>query len=147
MRIFLAVPSRPSQSLRNSSSAFATTVVVEPHPSVLVLAFWALGHALSIISLLWAGPPPFSVLIAAALGAHGWLRLPQPPPAAVIEIGACWTVPDWGVVAALPGSGSFSSPWLIRVMLAAGGRRRAWVLTRDGVRPDQWRRLRALLAR
>ena len=71
---------------------------------------------------------------------------PRPGLVLVAEDGVC-TVPEWQAGPRPLGARTLVCPFWVRLDLGAGPWRRDILLVADQVRPDEWRRLRALLAR
>ena len=147
MAIFSAVQRLPLPPSPVSSSAFATTVVINPHPSRWLLGYWWGSHGLALVSILFSGLPfPLRAILLAVLATGAWWRRPGLPGRVIAHRDGRWTVPDYGVVGQPPGRGSVRSPYVVRVCLAdEAGRRHVVWLARDSMNPDQWRRLQVLL--
>lgn len=145
MRTFSVVQPPPTPDWPNSSSSFATTVVVEAGTSLALLGYWWGGHGLALLSvLLQSWPMAVRLLALAGLASHAWLARPRAPRRVVVGRDGLWTVPEWGVVAQPPRRGSVRTPWIIRVHLAGPPPRTLW-LARDSMPRKQWRRLQVLL--
>jgi hypothetical protein len=108
--------------------------------------WWSLHVLLLAASALIGIAMAIKLLVAAAIVAHAALRRPLAPPKLVIVTadGFC-DVPEWGSKRWPLGAGTLVCPFWIRLEL--GPTRRDIVLVADQVRPEAWRRLRALLMR
>jgi hypothetical protein len=111
--------------------------------------WWVALHALLAAAAALVGwPGPVKALAVIAIVAHGVARRPAASPALVIvsEDGFC-AVPQWQPGRSPLGSRTLVCPFWVRLDLAHGSRRRDLLLIADQLQPEQWRRLRALLAR
>lgn len=117
-------------------------------PSRLLRAWWCALHALLAAAILLAGMPmALKAILLAALVGHGAVRRPRPGPT-VIHVaadGSC-DVPEWRTGNLSLGAGTLVCPFWIKLDLGRGIRQRYIFLFADQVGPDDWRRLRALLA-
>lgn len=93
-------------------------------------------------------PAALKVAGAAALVVHAVARRPARPPRAVLitEDGVC-AVPEWRAGLRPLGPRTTMAPFWIRLDLGAGSPKRELLLLADQVTPEDWRRLRAMLAR
>jgi hypothetical protein len=112
--------------------------------------WWSL-HALLVGAALLVGLPIVGrLLVALAIVAHALARRPAAAaaPALVIvgEDGVC-VVPEWGTGRRPLGPRTLVCPFLVRLDLGKGVLQRDILLIADQVGPQEWRRLRALLAR
>ena len=133
----------------SSSGAFAPALVLNLERSRVLLAWWFLLHVLlAVASLLVGWAVPFKLVAIVAIGVHGVVRWPPASPRTVVvaEGGRC-IVPEWNTGARPLGPRTLVSPFLVRLDLGAGPWPRDIVLLADQVRPETWRRLRALLLR
>ena len=103
-----------------------------------------LGLAFALVG--WAAP--FRLLAVAALVGHCIVHRPSASPRTVLvaEGGRC-VVPEWNTGARPLGPRTLVSLFWVRLDLGTGPWRRDLLLLADQVRPEQWRRLRALLLR
>jgi len=112
-------------------------------------AYWYSLHVLLGVAFALIGwAVPFRLLSIAAVVGHGIVRRPAASPRIVLvaEGGRC-IVPEWNTGARPLGPRTLVSPFWVRLDLGAGPWRRDILLLADQVRPDEWRRLRALLLR
>jgi len=115
---------------------------------VLSAWWWAL-HALLVAAAWLAGVAvPLKALAALAVVVHAVRCRPSAPPRRVVVTadGFC-IVPEWEADPRALGARTLVCPWWIRLDIGQGGRRRDLLLVADQVRPQEWRRLRALLMR
>jgi hypothetical protein len=106
-------------------------------------------HALLVAAAALIGAPAWLKLLAAlAIVIHALARRPPASPGLVMigEGGVC-AVPEWHTGARPLGARTLVCPFWVRLDLGVGPWRRDLLLLADQVRPDEWRRLRALLAR
>jgi hypothetical protein len=118
-------------------------------PSRVLWAWWCLLHALLVAAAALLGWPAWiKVLAAVALVIHGFVRRPPRSPGLVLvaEGGVC-SVPEWHRGPQPLGARTLMCPFWVRLDLGAGPWRRDLLLVADQVGSDEWRRLRALLAR
>jgi hypothetical protein len=117
--------------------------------SRIVWVWWFLLHALLGIAFALVGwAVPFRWLAIVAVVGHCVVRRPAVPPRTVVvaEGGRC-VVPEWNTGARALGPRTLVSPFWVRLDLGRGPWRRDLLLFADQVRPEAWRRLRALLLR
>jgi hypothetical protein len=88
------------------------------------------------------------MLAVLAIVAHGVIRRPLGRPRLVVVTadGFC-AVPEWHTGRRPIGPRTLLCPFWVRLDLGRGPWRRDILLIADQVRPEDWRRLRALLAR
>ena len=118
-------------------------------PSRVLWAWWTLLHALLAVAFALTGwPISVRVLAIAAVAGHAVVRRPRPSPRVVQfgEDGRC-VVPEWDVGARPLGARTLVCPFWVRLDLGMGPSRRDILLLADQMRPEEWRRLRALLLR
>ena len=111
--------------------------------------WWLALHALLAAAAALVGwPAPVKVLAVIAIVAHCVARRPPIAPALVVVSadGFC-VVPEWQTGRMPLGSRTLVCPFWVRLDLGPGSRQRDILLIADQLRPDEWRRLRALLAR
>jgi hypothetical protein len=140
---------RTTTPSRLSSSAFAPTLVLNLEASRVLWAWWILLHALLGAAVALVGwPISLKLLAIAALAAHGIVRRPAASPRVVglADDGAC-VVPEWNTGPRPLGARTLVCPFWVRLDLGTGPWRRDLLLLADQMRPEQWRRLRALLRR
>ena len=103
-----------------------------------------LGIALALVG--WA--VAFRLVAIVAIAVHGVVRRPAASPRTVVVAeGGFFAVPEWNTGARPLGPRTLISPFWVRLDLGAGPWRRDILLLADQVRPEEWRRLRALLLR
>lgn len=97
---------------------------------------------------LVAAPEVIKVLAVLAIVWHGVVRRPHARPSLVVVTadGFC-AVPEWATGRRAIGPRTLLCPFWIRLDLGRGPWRRDILLLADQVPPEDWRRLRALLAR
>ena len=124
-------------------------MTLDLEPSRLLRGWWCALHALLAAAVLLAGVPvALKALLCVALAAHAAVRRPRRGPT-VIRVagdGSC-DVPEWRTGNRGLGAGTLICPFWIKLDLGRGLPRRYIFLFVDQVAPDDWRRLRALLAR
>ncbi len=100
--------------------------------------------AVMLVGVPWV----IKALLIGAAAAHGILRRlpPSPPAVTVTEDGFC-AVPEWHAGRSPLGARTLVCPFWVRLDLGEGPARRDIVLIADQVRPEEWRRLCALLSR
>jgi hypothetical protein len=111
--------------------------------------WWFLLHALLGVAFALTGwAVAFRSVAILALAVHGVVRRPAASPRTVVvaEGGFC-AVPEWNTGARPLGPRTLISPFWVRLDLGTGPWRRDILLLADQVRPESWRRLRALLLR
>jgi hypothetical protein len=110
--------------------------------------WWRLLHGLLVAAVVLVGWPllPKSVALAAVL-AHALLRRPAAAPALVLVAGNACAVPEWQTGLRPLGGRTLVAPFWVRLDLGRGPWRRDVILLVDQLEPDDWRRLRATLAR
>jgi hypothetical protein len=110
--------------------------------------WWSLHAVLVGAALLVGLPIAGRLLVALAIVVHALARRPAAAPALVIvgEDGVC-VVPEWGTGRRPLGSRTLVCPFWVRLDLGKGLPQRDILLIADQVAPQEWRRLRALLAR
>jgi hypothetical protein len=110
--------------------------------------WWSLHAVLVGAALLVSLPIAGRLLVALAIVVHALARRPAAAPALVIvgEDGVC-VVPEWGTGRRPLGSRTLVCPFWVRLDLGKGLPQRDILLIADQVAPQEWRRLRALLAR
>jgi hypothetical protein len=124
-------------------------LVLTPKISRVLWAWWVALHALLAAAVaLVAAPEAIKVLAMIAIVGHGVVRRPRGRPRLVVVTadGFC-AVPDWGTGRRPIGSRTLLCPFWVKLDLGRGLRRRDILLIADQVPPEDWRRLRALLAR
>jgi hypothetical protein len=94
----------------------------------------------------WAAS--MKALAVLAIVVHGIVRRPLAPPGRVVvtEDGCC-AVPEWHTGRSPLGSRTLMCPFWIRLDVGKGLTRRDILLVADQIDPEDWRRLRALIAR
>lgn len=115
----------------------------------MLWAWWVALHVLLAAALaLVAAPEAIKVLAAVAIVAHGVARRPRARPRLVVVTadGFC-AVPEWDTGRRPIGSRTLLCPFWVRLDLGRGPWRRDILLIADQVPAEDWRRLRALLAR
>ena len=91
---------------------------------------------------------PFKLVAIVAIAVHGVVRRPpESPRTVVVTDGGRCIVPEWNTGARPLGPRTVVLPFWVRLDLGAGPWRRDIVLLADQVRPETWRRLRAVLLR
>jgi hypothetical protein len=106
-------------------------------------------HALLSAAFALVGwPVPFKLLAVAAVVGHAVIRAPGASPRVVqfSEEGRC-VVPEWQTGSRPLGARTLVCPLWVRLDLGVGPWPRDILLVADQMRPDEWRRLRALLLR
>ena len=129
--------------------AFAPALVLNLERSRLLWAWWCSLHVLLGLAFALVGwAVPFRLLAVAAVVGHCIVRRPSASPRTVLvaEGGRC-VVPEWNTDARPLGPRTLVSLFWVRLDLGIGPWRRDILLLADQVRPEQWRRLRALLLR
>jgi len=108
----------------------------------------ALHVLLAAAAVLVGWPASMKTLAVLAIVGHGVVRRPLASPGLVVvaEDGCC-VVPEWHTGRRPFGPRTLMCPFWIRLDLGKGLRRRDILLIADQVPPEEWRRLRALLAR
>jgi hypothetical protein len=136
----------PSQS---SSSAFAPALVLRLEASRVLWVWWCLLHALLCAAFAIVGWPfAFKLPAVVAVIGHGVMRAPRASPRVVqVSEGGSCLVPEWRTGARRPGARTLVCPFWVRLDLGMGPWPRDILLVADQMRPDDWRRLRALLLR
>ena len=133
----------------SSLGAFAPALVLNLERSRLLRAYWYSLHVLLGVAFALVGwVVPFKLLSIAAVVGHCIVRLPAASPRIVLvaEGGRC-IVPEWNMGPGPLGPRTLVSPFWVRLDLGTGPCRRDILLLADQMRPEQWRRLRALLLR
>lgn len=103
---------------------------------------------LVVAAALVGWPPLVKGLAAAAVVGHGIVLRPhRSPRLVVVSADGCCSVPEWQVGARPLGERTLVCPFWVRLDVGAGSRRRDILLIADQVRPEEWRRLRAILDR
>jgi membrane-bound toxin of toxin-antitoxin system len=129
--------------------AFAPALVLSLERSRLLWAWWCSLHVLLGLAFALVGwAVPFRLLAVAAVVAHCIVRRPCASPRTVLvaEGGRC-AIPEWNTGARPLGPRTLVSLFWVRLDLGIGPWRRDILLLADQIRPDEWRRLRALLLR
>jgi hypothetical protein len=129
--------------------AFAPALVLNLERSRVLTAWWLLLHVLLGVAFALVGwPMAFRLVAIAAVVGHCVVRRPAASPRAVVvaEGGYC-AVPEWNTGTRPLGPRTLISPFWVRLDLGTGPWRRDILLLADQVRPEEWRRLRALLLR
>jgi hypothetical protein len=106
-------------------------------------------HALLLGAVVLAGcPAALKLAGVAAIVVHALLRSPAKSPGLILveEGGAC-AVPEWQTGMRPLGPRTMVAPFWIRLDLGACLPQRELLLIADQVGPEDWRRLRAVLAR
>jgi hypothetical protein len=106
-------------------------------------------HLLLVAAAMIAGwPPSMKTLAVLAIVVHAVARRPLASPVCVVvtEDGCC-AVPEWNTGRKPLGPRTLMCPLWIRLDLGKGSRRRDVLLVADQIGAEDWRRLRALLAR
>ena len=124
-------------------------MVLKLERSRILWVWWLLLHALLGVAFAlvgWAAPFRFAA-VAVVLG-HCVMRRPAESPGTVVmaEGGRC-AVPEWNTGLRALGPRTLVARFWIRLDLGRGPWRRDILLFADQVRPETWRRLRALLLR
>ena len=103
---------------------------------------------LGVACALVGWPISLRLLAIAAVVGHGIVRRPAPSPHVVQfgEDGAC-VVPEWQTGSRPLGARTLVCPFWVRLDLGMGPWPRDISLIADQMRPEEWRRLRALLLR
>ena len=130
-------------------SAFAPALVLNLERSRLLWAYWYSLHVLLGVAFALVGwALPFKVLAVAAVAGHCIARRPAASPRIVLigEGGRC-VVPEWSTGTRPLGPRTLVAPFWVRLDLGTGPWKRDLLLLADQARPEQWRRLRALLLR
>ena len=133
----------------SSSSASAPALVLTLERSRVLPAWWLLLHVLlGVASLLVGWAVLLKSVAIVAIAVHGFVRRPPASPrtVVVVEGGRC-SVPEWNTGTRPLGPRTLVSPFWVRLDLGKGPWRRDLVLLADQMRPETWRRLRALLLR
>ena len=129
--------------------AFAPALVLNLERSALLRVWWCSLHALLVVAFVLVGwALPVRLVAVAAIIGHCIVRRPAPSPRIVLiaEGGRC-AVPEWNTGARRLGPRTLLAPLWVRLDLGMGPWRRDILILADQMRPDQWRRLRALLLR
>jgi len=110
--------------------------------------WWSLHLLLVGASALVGWPVPVKVLAAMAVVGHGTFRRPRGPPGlVVVSAGGVCSVPEWQLEPRPLGERTLVCPFWVRLDVGEGRVRRDILLIADQVRPEEWRRLRAILDR
>ena len=111
--------------------------------------WWGALHLLlATAAILVGGPAWIKVLVVIAMGAHGvWRRPKASPGLVVVSEDGCCAVPEWSTGRRPLGSRTLVCPFWVRLDLGKGSRQRDILLIADQLPPEDWRRLRAILAR
>ena len=115
----------------------------------MLWAWWVALHALLVAAVaLVAGPEAIKALAVVAIVGHGVARRPRGSPGLVVVAadGSC-AVPEWSTGRRPIGPRTLLCPFWVRLDLGKGPWQRDLLLIADQVPPEDWRRLRALLAR
>lgn len=133
----------------SSSSAFAPALILRPKASRALWLWWLALHALlAAAALLVASPWPIKLAALLAVGSHGVVRRPRPPPAVIlVDADAHCIVPAWSAGRLALGARTVVCPHWLRLDLGTGPQRRDMLLVADQLPPVEWARLRALLDR
>jgi hypothetical protein len=93
-------------------------------------------------------PAAFRLLAIAAIVGHGFARRPPASPRVVClgADGVC-AIPEWNSGSRPLGARTLVCPFWVRLDLGKGPWPRDILLLADQMRPEEWRRLRALLLR
>jgi hypothetical protein len=140
---------RTTSPPQSSSSAFAPALVLNLERSRVLSVWWCLLHALLCAAVALVGwPVPFKLLALVAVVGHAVMRVPGASPRVlqVSEDGSC-VVPEWKTGSRPLGARTLVCPFWVRLDLGTGPWPRDILLFADQMRPDEWRRLRALLLR
>ncbi len=131
-----------------SSQGYATPLVVDPGPSYWLAVGWAVVLAAAAVAVtLLAAPWSAAALLLLVLGSlHEWRHYRLASGRVEWHADGSWRVatPRGREFARLQ-VGTFTSPWLIVLVLATAHGRRRHLLVRDAVNPVTWRRLRVRL--
>jgi hypothetical protein len=115
---------------------------------VLSAWWWSLHLLLLAAAALVGWPVLVKGLAAATVLVHGILRRPRGSPRlVVVSAGGLCSVPEWQAEPRPLGERTLVCPFWVRLDVGAGPGRRDIVLVADQVRPEEWRRLRAILDR
>ena len=148
-RIFSGAVLQPTSPPPPSSCASAQALVLNLRPSRLLGAWWCLLHLLlATAAVLAALPAAIKLLAVLATVGHGVIRRPSAAPRLVLvaEDGFC-LVPEWQTGLRPLGARTLVCPFWVRLDLGAGPWPRDILLIVDQVQAEEWRRLRAVLAR
>lgn len=108
----------------------------------------ALHVLLATATLLVGWAASMKALAVLAIVVHGVVRRPPASPGLVVVTeGGCCVVPEWRTGKRPFGSRTLMCPFWIRLDLGKGSWRRDILLVADQIPAEDWRRLRALLAR
>src|SRR5688572_27347886 len=149
MRIFWGAVLQPTPPPLSSSSASAQALALNLKPSRSLWVWWWLLHALLVAAAVLAAlPAGIEVLVVLAAVVHGVVRRPSAGPRVVLiaEGGFC-VVPEWRTGLRPLGARTLLCPFWVRLDLGTGPWPRDLFLMADQVPPEEWRRLRARLAR
>jgi hypothetical protein len=114
----------------------------------LLPLWWCLLHGLLVAAVaLVAWPLLTKGLALAAVLAHLRLRRPAAAPGLVLVDGNACAVPEWRTGLRPLGARTLVAPLWVRLDLGRGPWRRELLLLVDQLEPQDWRRLRAALAR
>jgi len=131
-----------------SSPAFAAPLVIESRPSRLLRALVIAGYAVAALGLIALGGPwAYAGPIAALAGAwRDWGRIAARP-ALTWHPDGHWLVTrrDGAEEMCRLDATTTVMPWVIVLVLRAGRSRRRFVVARDAVPRETWRRLRVRL--
>jgi hypothetical protein len=110
--------------------------------------WWCLLHGLLVAAVALVGWPllPKGLALAAVLS-HAVLRRPAAAPRLVLVDGSACAVPEWQTGLRPLGGRTLVAPFWVRLDLGRGPWRRDLILLVDQLEPQEWRRLRAALAR
>jgi hypothetical protein len=112
-------------------------------------AWWGALHVLLAAAAALVGwPASLEALALVAIVAHGLSRRPPASPKLIVvsEDGFC-AVPEWQTGRRPLGDRTLVCLFWVRLDLGQDLRQRDILLIADQLRPEEWRRLRALLAR
>jgi len=111
--------------------------------------WWLALHALLAAAVvLVASPWPIKLAALLAVGGHGVVRRPRPPPAVIlVDADAHCIVPAWSADRLALGARTVVCPHWLRLDLGTGPQQRDLLLVVDQLAPFEWARLRAVLDR
>jgi hypothetical protein len=113
------------------------------------MVWWLALHALlAAAALLVAAPWAIKLAALLAVGGHGAVRRPRPPPEVIlVDADAHCIVPAWNAGRLALGARTVVCPHWLRLDLGTGPQRRDILLVADQLGRVEWARLRALLER
>jgi hypothetical protein len=124
-----------------SSPASARAQLFEPDASLYVTAWWIFIHSLLATAalLIEAASAPTIVLLAAVV-AHGIVRYPRSPRLLVLHSDGTWAVPERGLYGRRLAPRTAWTTWYVELVLAGPGDTRIALLV-DQLGAEDWRRL------